>query len=230
MGIFDKLFGGKGQDKSPEGGGLASWSDAGDPSAGVGTGQPVQPGEGSAAKLCDGLELDEAAAGLLRENPVPGDFIRALAKKKLYQLGVAVMARWLPKRVAVWWAILCVYGMAGEGEISPQEAAALEAAKKWVTDGSEDNRWAAKAAAEATEFSGPAAWVAMAAFWSGDSLAPTGEPPIKPDDLLASQAVNGAIMLIAVKGDPKKAAGKYLAFLNKGWELIDGKVGLPGAG
>jgi len=85
--------------------------------------------------------------------------------------------------------------------------------------GDEEDRRAAGATAEATEFNGPPSWAALAAFWSGGSLAPPELPEVPPGEALTAQAITGALMMAATHGDPLKAADRYRGFLEEGKKL-----------
>jgi hypothetical protein len=74
----------------------------------------------------------------------------------------------------------------------------------------------------------------LAAFLSGDSIAPAGAQPVPPGEFLAAKAVAASIMLSAVCNEPEKAAAKYSDFLMRGfevanriqlWERITGSAG-----
>ena len=125
----------------------------------------------TAAEVCKRFPLGEDAKKLLRDGMTPPQFLAVLTEKQLAVDAVRFLAHALPKREAVWWACLCARQAAG-GNLPAKPAAALQAAERWAADPSEDNRRKAQAAAEAAEMSTPAGCAAMAAFWSGGSMAP----------------------------------------------------------
>src|SRR5690606_25846941 len=118
---------------------------------------------------------------------------------------IAFLARALPKREAVWWACMCARVTAPpaeeaaspEGDVAGPAAAgrgparALAAAEAWVYKPSEENRRECEAAAHAAQFDSPESWAAIAAFWSGGSVAPPGGPVVPPGEDLAPRAVAG---------------------------------------
>ena len=107
--------------------------------------------------------------------------------------------------------------------------AALVAAETWVRKPTDENRRAAMAAAQATNFQAPAAWAAVAAFWSGGSMAPAGLPEVPPGAHLTGVAVAGAVTLAAVQTDPQKADEKRKTFMAAAVNIANGGNGHPQA-
>jgi hypothetical protein len=175
----------------------------------------------TAAEVCKTFPLGDDAKTLLRDGMTPPQFLAALTNKQLAVDAVRFLAHALPKREAVWWACLCTRAALGTAA-EPAMAAAVQAAEKWVGDPSEDNRRAAGAAAEAAGMSNPAGCAAMAAFWSGGSLAPPKLPVVPPGEHLTGHGVAGAVLLAAVLTEPQKAAEKHRRFLALGAEVADG--------
>jgi hypothetical protein len=178
----------------------------------------------SAASLCQDIDLDEAARQLLSPDIGPADFLRALMERGLYPDAVKFLARALPKRESTWWACLCARSTLG-ADPAAEARKPLELAERWVYKPSEEHRRAAFAAAEAHRFQGPWSWAAMAAFWSGGSMAPPEAPVVPPADNLTGKAVAGAVMLAAVQSEPEKAPEKYRRFLEQGIDIARGGNG-----
>jgi hypothetical protein len=178
-----------------------------------------------ASEVCQDLDLDGAALALLSPGTTPAEFIGHLMERALYPDAVKFLARALPKREATWWAYLGARHALGE-TVSPLITATLESAKQWVYEPSEDNRRAAYAAAQATDFQHPASWAAMAAFWSGGSMAPPDVPAVLPADNLTGKAVAGAIVLAAVLREPERAPEKFRLFLSQGLDIAHGGNGM----
>jgi len=182
-----------------------------------------------AAAVCRDIELDPQAVKCLEADPEPVEFLNALLERQLYPDAVRFLARALPKREAAWWACICTRGMMAQ-DAPPSSLKALEAAEQWVYKPTEANRRLAEAAAQSTAFDGPAAWAAMAAFWSDGSMAPENSPPVTAPENLSSKAVAGAVMLAAVSREPEKAAAKYRYFLEQGADIANGGNGRPWQG
>lgn len=179
-----------------------------------------------AASVCRDIDLDEAARRLLGPETSPADFLRLLMENTLYPDAVKFLARALPKRESAWWACLCARSALSD-DVGAEALKVLELAERWVYKPSEEHRRAAFAAAEAHRFQGPWSWAAMAAFWSGGSMAPPDAPAIPPADNLTGKAVAGAVMLAAVHREPEKAPEKYRQFLTQGIDIACGGNGRP---
>jgi hypothetical protein len=149
----------------------------------------------TAAEVCKHFSLGDEAKKLLRDGLTPRQFLDLLVQKEQFPDAARFLAHALPKR---------------------------EAAERWAADPSEDNRRKAQAAAEAAEMSTPAGCAAMAAFWSGGSLAPPNVPAVPPGEFLTAHGVAGAVMLAAVLTEPQKAPEKYRKFFALGVEVGNG--------
>jgi hypothetical protein len=175
----------------------------------------------TAAEVCKHFALGEEAARLLRDGLTPRQFLDQLLERQLFPDAARFLAHALPKREAVWWACLCSRAAAGANPPA-KPAAAQRAAEKWVADPSEENRRAAQAAADEATLGAPAGCAAMAAFWSGGSMAPPGVPAVPPGEHLTAHGVSGAVMLAAVLADPATAPEKYRRFFAQGLEVASG--------
>jgi hypothetical protein len=177
----------------------------------------------TAAEVCKNFALTDEAKTLLRDGLTPAQFVDILISKQYFPDAVRFLAHALPKREGVWWASLCARAAAGPSPPS-KIAAALQAAEKWTVDPSEENRRAAMPAAEAAEFKTPAGCAAVAAFWSGGSLAPPNAPVVPPSEYLTAHGISGAVMLAAVQAEPQKAPEKYRKFMAQGIEVAKGTL------
>jgi hypothetical protein len=175
----------------------------------------------TAAEVCQLCTLSDEAKALTRDGQTPRQLFDLLLAKQLHLDAIRLLAAALPKREAVWWACLCA--RQAHGANPPAKiATAIAAAEKWVASPSEEARRAAESAAEAAEVSTPAGCAAMAAFWSGGSLAPPHVPVVPPGEQLTGHGVAGAVLLAAVLTQPEKAAEKHRAFLALGSEVANG--------
>jgi hypothetical protein len=128
------------------------------------------------------------------------DLLAALADREEFDASVQLLAFALPKQHAVWWAIDCIEQSAGES-LSPQDLAALESARAWVLDPSEEHRRAAETHAMLISMGSAAGAAAMAAFWSGGSLSSPEFEAVPPPDHLTAQAVYAALCMTCIEGD-----------------------------
>lgn len=173
-------------------------------------------------------ELGEDARGLLPGATAPEGFVDSLIQAGLFDDAERYLANAMRPREGVWWACLAARAFAEfGGQLSPADQAALAAAEAWVFKPDEDNRRAAHERAMATQFSNPAAWAAMAAFWSGGSMAPPNLPAVPPPPNAFGRAVWGAVA-IAVGMNAKSPAdleARHRRFLAEGFDIARGGNG-----
>jgi Family of unknown function (DUF6931) len=182
----------------------------------------------SAREICDlakvgGFKLaaPEAAS--------PAEFLNDLLAAKSLNEAVQFLAFALPAREAVWWACQC--SRAELPDPVPQVLQdAVDAAETWVRKPTEEHRRAAMSRAQATDFQSPAAWAAVAAFWSSGSLAPEGLPEVPAPAHLMGCAVAGAVTLAAVKSEPQLADQKRERYLASAIDIANGGTGRLEAG
>ncbi len=180
-----------------------------------------------AAEICRDIELGPEAGQLLQAGPDAAPYLNALLEQKLYIDAIRFMARALPKREATWWACLSARSTLTDSSAPPLKNALL-AAEAWVFKPDEANRRQAEAAAQAANFENAVAWAAMAAFWSGDNIAPEHvQAVVPPADHLNAKAVAGAVMLAAVQPQPELAETKQIFFLEQAVDIANGGNGKP---
>jgi len=155
----------------------------------------------------------------------PTDFLNSLIASSIYIDALQFLAWALPKREAVWWSCLCTRELP-LSESAPAFETAVKAAEEWVYRPNEENRRNAEKAGNAITDSHPSRWSAMAAFWSGGSLAPSGAPEVKPPDDFTAKAVAGAV-LMAAGLDPALAPARQKLFLDYGMDIARGGRGRP---
>jgi hypothetical protein len=169
--------------------------------------------------LCERAKLGEEAKALLKDEYTPRQFLELLIGKELFLDAIRFLAYVLPKREAVGWGCLCVRHSLGTEDPSKISETHV-AVERWVSNPDEGNRRAAKAAVDKEGLESPSASLALAAFFSGGSIAPANLEPVAPADHLTPQFVAGAIIVSAVKDQPEKAPEKYRVFLQKGMALM----------
>jgi hypothetical protein len=168
--------------------------------------------------------LGVEAAGLFTPGKTPRAFLDELKMRTLHGDAVRFLAHALPKREAVWWACVCARDTLSEATPEPVSTA-LSAAEEWVFRPTEENRRAAMERANSVGFKTPSGWAAVAAFWSGGSMAPPDAPAVPPGETLTASAAAGAILLAAVQTEPERAAEKFGRFLDYGYDIADGGNG-----
>jgi hypothetical protein len=137
---------------------------------------------------------------------------------------VRMLAHALPRREGVWWACMCAANTA-PADLPEPDRLARETAELWVRQQKDEQRRTAMAHAEASGFQTPEAWSGVAAFWSGDSMSPVGQPAVPPPPTAVGGAVAGAVALAASRGDIKRHAERLKRFLESGRNIAAGGPG-----
>ena len=180
------------------------------------------------AALRPRLELPADAADAIQDCVTVPEALAALEGGGFLLEAVRLVAHALPKRESVWWACMCGLHTA-PADLADPDRVAREAAELWVRQQTEDTCRAAMDCAQATEFATPEAWAAVAAFWSGDSLAPAGQAAVPPAPHLTGTAVSGAVALSAVRGDVFRRTARLSRFLESARNIASGGPGRLGA-
>jgi hypothetical protein len=169
-------------------------------------------------------KLDAAALALLSGAADPAEALDRLEAARALMPAVRLGAFALPRREAVWWAVMCAAHTAPTGQ-PDLEVKAREAAEHWVRRQDDASRRAAMDLARQAGFNAPEAWAAVAAFWSGESISPAGQPVVPPAPHLTGTAVAGAVALAAVRGDPTRQPARLERFLASLRDIAAGGAG-----
>jgi len=135
-----------------------------------------------------------------------------------------LIAHALPKREAVWWACMCATHTA-PADLPEADRIAREAAEDWVRQPTDKARRHAWDLAQASGCGTPEAWAAIAAFWSGDSMSPEGQPAVPPAAHLTGTAAAGAVALASVRGDGTRREARLQRFLESARNIAAGGPG-----
>ncbi|TWT08704.1 hypothetical protein [Reyranella sp. CPCC 100927] len=183
---------------------------------------------GDVAALC---ELTAPAKDMVPGAPNPEAYIGSLTQAGLMSDAIRWLAQGLRPRESVWWACLAARAYVEWGNTLPEpDIAALTAAETWVFKPEEENRRAAMAKAQDTGYQSPAAWAAIAAFWSGGSMAPPESPAVPPPQHLIGRAVWGAIMIATGSSPPADLEKRQRQLLDQGLDIARGGNGRGNAG
>ena len=174
-----------------------------------------------ASAVCSDIDLDDESLQLLTDQDSPGDYLDKLLSAGRYPDAARFLARALPHREAVWWA--CVCAQSGIDGADSDQKTALSVAEAWVFKPTEENRQSALAAAEKARQDNAASWAAMAAFWSGGSIAPPDVANIPAAPHLCSVAVGSAVALASVEPDPMLMDDNYALFFKRGIAIANGE-------
>lgn len=141
-------------------------------------------------------------------DPPPGDapraYFDALRAAGRDSDAVEFLSQALPRWEAVAWAARSVRDLGSPADEA--DARALKAALLWVQDPSEERRRAAQEAAEGAEPDSPARLAALAAFYSGGSIAPADADVLPAPRDAAGRFAAGAILTAAARADDMDAA------------------------
>jgi hypothetical protein len=179
---------------------------------------------GDLAAVTPHLALDEAAVAAVAGCTQVSEALERLESSGHLLEATRLMAHALPKREAVWWACMCALHTA-PADLPAQDRVAREAAENWVRHQTDKVRRVAWDRAQESGCSTPEAWTAVAAFWSGDSMSPEGQPAVPPAPHLTGTAAAGAVALAAVRGDPTRRDARYRRFLESGRNIAAGGPG-----
>jgi hypothetical protein len=144
----------------------------------------------------------------------------------MFNAALRLQAHWLPKRLAVAWACVCLRDVLGDNATA-HDRSVFEIVDRWLQQPDEADRRAAEAAAAANEYDGAASQIALAVFTSEGSLAPEGVDPVPPDDRLCGQSVTTALIMAAYLGDPTLANRRFRQFLDVARKVAAGEIALP---
>lgn len=112
----------------------------------------------------------------------------------------------LPRFETVAWGARAVRDLRGDGLGRGPEADALKSALLWVQDPSESRRRVAFEAAQKARDNSPERLAALAAFFSGGSMAPDDCPPVPAPKAAAGRFAAGAVVLAAGRTDDQARA------------------------
>jgi len=170
-------------------------------------------------QLCQRAKVEAEAMALLTDDSTTKEFITLLVEKKLFRDAIRLVACMLPKREAVGWGCLCVrhaQSLVPDKPLPPVHSVV----ERWVSAPNEDNRWAAKQAADQNDPKTPSGLLAMAVFFAGPTMAPPNLQAVPPPDNATAELVGNVIILAGVLQQPQKAEEKYSVFMQKASTLI----------
>ena len=176
------------------------------------------------AAILPHLELSADAVACLAGAERPTEAVARLAASGFLIEAARLCAHALPRREAVWWAARCAEATAPP-TLPDADREARARAEDWVRRVSDETRRAAMTRAELAGFLSPESWVAVAAFWSGDSMAPLGQPKLPPAPHLTGTAVTGAVILASVRGQPERQPARLRRFLDSAHDIAAGGTG-----
>ncbi|MGH8430223.1 MAG: DUF6931 family protein [Solimonas sp.] len=189
------------------------------------SGKPPSKLGGELSRLLPHLQLDTVGTTALGGCANPIEALGRLEQAELLMEATRLVAHALPAREAVWWACACTRHTAPSGAKPDIEAMLRDAAETWVRQPTDEHRRAAMKQAETAGFDSAEAWAAVAAFWSGDSMAPLEAPKVPPQPHFTGLAVAGSIALAAVRGQASRREARLRQFLVSAKDIAAGGAG-----
>lgn len=179
---------------------------------------------GTPETLAGFLAVMPEAASVVRQSADAVDALARLRDGGLFQAAIRLCAHALPPREAVWWACMCADHTA-PADLAKPDREVRTATEDWVRRPSDTARRSAMALAQAAGLVSPEAWTGVAAFWSGGSMAPDGQPVVEPAPELLGTAVAGSILLSSVRAHPARQAARLARFLDSARDIAAGGPG-----
>ncbi len=163
---------------------------------------PSQPPPVPEARtICAHATLSPGAKSLLEDGIKVTEFLLKLVDKKLWADAWSVLVALMGKSRLVGWSAREFTLLRGES-LSTTEQELLSATTAWGADPTAENLSPVRSRVESDEQSTAAAWVALAAVWSGESLTAPGTPVIAPAPGLTAKALNAAWNFLAAEINP----------------------------
>lgn len=145
------------------------------------------------------------------------EFLTKLTQSDTPEEAVTFAAYLLPRRKAVWWGCQCVGGLSEL--LNDIDRHMLDLAEQWVRQPEEEQRLAAFAEGMAVRSKTPGVWIALAAGWSGGSLAPPDAQKVIPPPYLTARAVNTGILGALAQVDARHRADTLDRFVDRAVKL-----------
>lgn len=175
--------------------------------------QPSGPPPRLAVDVCRDFELSDEAKKLLAPKLTAEVFFDQLVKEGQFPDAIRVISRLLTPKQAVWWGCLCVWA-AHRDKPPPEVNAAVGAVVKWLKDGTDESRRAAREIGEKAGPATPAGMLATSAFLSEGLLSNPGSPEVPTDPshtpkVIASTVITSA--RLAGKANANALMRQFLA-------------------
>lgn len=135
---------------------------------------------------------------------------------------VAFLAHALPKREAVWWALLCLWDVQ-RPEASARDEAVYRALVRWLRQPSEESRRQVETAGKAAGVKSLAGNLARAAFLSGGSMSRAGLPKVMPAPHQTAVIVRKILRAASTRANPLKSNARLKMFLCIGRQVAEEK-------
>lgn len=146
-------------------------------------------------------------------------FCRAQLAGKVPEDAITFCAYLLPRRVAVWWGHECLGQL--PDLLDDQDRRMLQLSREWVGEPEEEHRYAALTEGMAAREKTPGVWLALAAGWSGGSIAPRDAEPVASQPFFTPKAVNASILFMLARVPTADRAAVLSGFVEMGISLAE---------
>lgn len=184
---------------------------------------------GKATDLIDrfpGVEVLAAMGPLTTPETRTSELIAKLVKDNRSLEALTVLAYALVPQAGVWWVCQSIKSL--DPSLTEADQSRLRLAELWVKQSEERHRREAMAAAESDRLASPSAWACVAAFWSGDNIAPEGSgASVKPGSDLTGKGLMAALQ-ICVARIPEKTVERNTAAIELGLKVARGELNWAG--
>ncbi len=174
------------------------------------------------AEIANEANLSEEARALIKEDIGPSRYVDLLESQGLFKDAILFLTHGFPIQLTIKWGCSCSRELLSIQQIEKSKAS-LQAADSWLEAPGDQTRWDARNAAEKSNMSSPVDLIAMAAFFSGGSIAPPEAPATFPPPYLASKLAGGAIQMVVLSQYPEKSADRYRRTLQISREIVKGE-------
>jgi hypothetical protein len=145
------------------------------------------------------------------------EFVRELAAGRTPEDAITFTAYLLSPREAVWWGHQCLSMLADHLAAADHQLMAL--GENWVRQPDEERRNRALEEGMAAPRKTPGVWIALAAGWSGGSMAGPDVAPVPPPPYLTPRAVNAGVLSVLARVDRTHRAKTLASFVDMGVRL-----------
>lgn len=161
------------------------------------------------------VALDDIAA---RPSDRPSlEFVKELAGSATPEDAITFSAYLLGPREAVWWGHQCLSMLTDH--LAPLDQQLMTLAEDWVRQPDEERRNRALEQGMQAPTRTPGVWIALAAGWSGGSMAGPDTLPVAPPPYLTAKAVNAGVLSVLARVDRKRRAATLRSFVDMGSRL-----------
>lgn len=174
---------------------------------------------GTARELFDAFPTAAQDMKAAPTDAPPLDFCRTQLAGKVPEDAITFCAYLLPRRVAVWWGHECLTQL--PDLLDDQDRRMLALAHEWVAEPDENRRYAALTEAMAAVEKTPGVWIALAAGWSGGSIAPRDMEPVPAQPFFTPKAVNAGILFMLARVATADRPAVLAGFVEMGLALAE---------